>query len=89
MSSDNRNRELDEAVSGPHIESPDELDVGDGQLCWIDNHRLCGPDCKAFNMAADQGPDQCLILNRGGKAVESLIQIEHLIRARQSSVPKV
>lgn len=91
MGSDDRNRELDEAVSDPYIEKPDELDVGDGQMCWLDSNRMCGPDCKAFNLSAEQGPEQCLFLVRSGKATDAVIGIEQLIRQmlESNSVPKV
>jgi hypothetical protein len=70
-----RDRELEELerelgrVEAPYIHRPEELDLRDGMLCWLDGARVCGPDCVAYNPEetdergeALQGPNKCLPL---------------------------
>ena len=72
--SDDRDKELDELNKmfcasekpGPHIEHPDEKMVGSNGLCWIDVHRLCGPDCVAFgDPSAEEPMQRCSVLSIG------------------------
>ena len=61
-----RDQELDELqreLSQP-IEPPEEVGEGEGQTCFINQDRLCRPDCTAFNSYAElkQGPERCILL---------------------------
>jgi hypothetical protein len=71
----NRDKELDELEAElkaaaaaknatPYIEKPDQLDVGDGTACWIDQNRMCNPTCRAWDYEVQpaQGPDVCRAL---------------------------
>lgn len=62
-----RDEELDalqQALSTPYIETPDEMDVPTGGNCWLDQSRACRSDCVAFNtQRTSASPDsQCLHL---------------------------
>jgi len=68
----------------PHIERPDELDIGPGMLCWLDGTRVCGADCVSFNPEElDQhgdmleGPNKCLALfymgQQGAAAMSTIL----------------
>jgi hypothetical protein len=68
MTDANRDEELDELErelsQDPYIESPDEINEGEGQTCFLNQDRRCASDCTAYNVHADlaQGPDRCVIL---------------------------
>lgn len=80
---EDRDEELDglEAeLRQPFIESPEEIEEGKGQTCWVDANRACMPDCTAFNVYTDmpQGPERCvLIVYTANSAVQTqeLVQI--------------
>ena len=70
-STDDRDAELDglneELEDGPkHIHQPDDMDIGDGTMCFLNVERKCGADCTAFNWEIERGrrtaPNQCVIL---------------------------
>lgn len=46
----------------PYIEKPDELAVGDGSSCFLDQQRMCDADCRAYDPGADPGPARCTLL---------------------------
>ena len=63
-----RDQELDELerdlAAEPFIHRPDEIEEGKGQTCFLNENRMCEPDCTAFNVYADpqQGPERCILL---------------------------
>jgi hypothetical protein len=60
-------KELRSEPATPFIRRPEELDVKDGSLCWLNGHRVCGADCVAF--AGEEAPtpaERCMILNQFG-----------------------
>jgi len=73
-----RDKELDEIENDlrkatPYIERPEQLDIKEGSLCWLDGRRVCGADCVSFNVEAldDSGtatdePEKCLVLKYMG-----------------------
>lgn len=79
----------------PYIEEPDEIETKEGDACWINQVRICGPDCIAYNMDnADedggpiQGPTQCTLIVLAGQlsaGVSTLAQIKKQeMRSRQT-----
>lgn len=88
----------------PFIEEPEEIETREGDACWINHVRVCGPDCIAHNMdsvddtgAPIQGPTQCSLIVLAGQiasGVTSLVQLKKQdMRNRQTpsmpSPPKV
>ena len=88
----------------PYIEEPEEIETKDGDSCWINQARICGPDCIAFNLdnvdeggGPIQGPTQCTLIVLTGQlaaGVSTLAQIKKQeVKARQTPVapapPKV
>lgn len=65
-------RELTEEPKGtPYLEEPDEKNIADGSMCWLNVERMCGPECTAFNWELErhqrQGPNQCTVLYYAGQ----------------------
>jgi hypothetical protein len=82
----------------PFIEEPDEVETKEGDSCWINHARICGPDCIAYNLddvddggAPVQGPTRCTMIVLVGQlssAASALAQIKKQeMRSRQ--VPPV
>lgn len=62
----------------PHIESPDEMTPGQGALCFLDQHRVCGPDCASYIGENPLPSERCLVLSSLSGivlATDELIQI--------------
>ncbi len=84
-----RDDELDEAIRGakpdrPYIEKPDDLKVDVGGLCFLDRHRVCGPDCTAYaDPTAPTALERCVVLSF---AVDGLLLVEKLVRAPRRAV---
>lgn len=60
-----RDREIDELVKelkAPHIERPDELNIGPGAMCFLNQARLCGPDCAAYVGEEALPHERCYLL---------------------------
>lgn len=67
-----RDEELDafEKEQKRYIEKPEELSLTNGQICWLDAIRMCGPDCMAYNVEElnalgehVQGSQKCIVLS--------------------------
>lgn len=68
------NRELKQA-SSPYIEKPDELNVGENGMCFINADRFCNASCIAFYDADAAEPhNRCFILQSLGVSVTSLLK---------------
>lgn len=86
---------LDEVVAQlkgePYVESPDELGLKDGALCFLDALRVCGPSCMAYQVeefdekgVLIQGPSKCVVLDtmiRGAQV--TLLKSENATRRSQ------
>ena len=80
----------------PYIEEPDEIETKEGDSCWINQGRICGPDCVAHNPDAEdsdggpvQGPTQCTLIVLAGQlasGVSTLAQIKKQ-EARSKQTP--
>lgn len=48
---ENFQRELEKDIrsADPYLHKPDQLKVQDGETCWLDQARICGADCMAYN----------------------------------------
>ena len=68
-----RDKELDdlerELRGDPYLYAPDDVEVRDGMACWLDEGRVCGPICVAYNTeetdengVAYSAADRCLVL---------------------------
>lgn len=67
------------------IETPDEKQLLDGEICWHNSQRVCGADCIAFNVeqldeygSPVQGPTKCIfivLLGQLGQSGSSLVQL--------------
>lgn len=55
---------LEAELRQPYVESPEEIQEGKGQTCWLNMDRPCMPDCTAYNVYTDlpQGPERCTII---------------------------
>lgn len=63
----------------PYIEPPDELDDDhekNGLNCFLNDTRVCGPDCMAYTTAASESP----YLNDQQKHCVAIVGIERLGR---------
>lgn len=57
--------DLEKELRGkPFVHEPDELNIPEGAVCWLNMDRLCRGDCIAFNIGADaaSGPERCMLL---------------------------
>jgi hypothetical protein len=79
-----RDRELNELMGElkkpmPYIEEPDEKNVDIGGACFLDQQRVCGPDCTAFtDPYAPTAAERCTILtsmNTGLELLQDLVQL--------------
>jgi len=88
----------------PYIAEPDEIETKEGDACWINHVRVCGPDCVAYNLdsvdeagSPVQGPTQCSLIVLAGQmasGVTALVQLKKQdMRGKQVSAmpapPKV
>lgn len=83
----------------PHIEGPEEIEVRNGEACWINHIRVCGADCIAYNIdevdeagSPVQGPTKCMIIVLGGQVASelgALVQLKQraLKQAQTSASP--
>lgn len=55
---------LEEELGQPFVHEPEELDIGEGQTCFLNQDRRCMSDCTSYNLYADvpQGPERCVLL---------------------------
>jgi hypothetical protein len=70
----------------PFIEEPDEIEAKEGDACWLNHARICGPDCIAHNIDSFdeagfpvQGPTQCSLIVLAGQlasGVTALVQLK-------------
>jgi hypothetical protein len=76
----------DQKPGAPFIAKPDEIDVQNGEACWLNSVRVCGADCIAFNIdetdengAPVQGPTKCTLIVLAGQVasgVTALVQLK-------------
>lgn len=70
----------------PHIAKPDEIDLQNGEACWLNSVRVCGADCIAYNVdetdehgSPVQGPTKCTLIVLGGQiasGIGALVQLK-------------
>lgn len=81
----------------PFLEEPDEIETKEGDSCWINHMRICGPDCIAYNPdsfdeagSPVQGPTQCSLIVLTGQlasGVTALVQIKKQEARSKQSAP--
>lgn len=80
------NKLMHELKDTPFIEKPDRIDVDVGGACFLNQDRVCGPDCTAFGDAeAPTAAERCTILsgmNTGLELLQDLIQLSKRSSAR-------
>lgn len=65
----------------PHLEKPDTVQLGEGDVCFLDKSRPCNGSCAAYQ----QGPnaqDRCVIL-------ENIIGAKQLLRDIAGSLENI
>lgn len=72
MTEKSRDEKLDEVereLRDPYLYEPDVKKLAPGMTCFLNQDRVCGTDCMAFNTDevdgqgnAIDGPDRCLLL---------------------------
>ena len=62
----------------PHIEEPDEMDDDNrnGLVCFLNDQRICRPDCMAFTTEGSESP----YLNDQQKHCMLIVSVERLAR---------
>lgn len=99
MSRDEDLDELERDLKRPFIHEPDVKDRAPGMECWLDQTRVCGPACMAYNTdEIDEkgnvvdGPDRCLILfslgAQGAAATLGIAASVGVIKRAQEAVMK-
>lgn len=85
-----------ELRADPYIHEPDTKDLKQGMECWLDQTRMCGAACMAYNVDdidedgnVIDGPDRCLVLQstsaQGAAAVLAVTaSIASLSRAQRA-----
>jgi hypothetical protein len=61
--------DLEKDLRRPYLHEPDSKPITRGMECWLDQTRMCGAACMAYNIdevddegRAIDGPDRCLVL---------------------------
>lgn len=90
QSTDERDTELSgldkELADDPHIHRPDDIKIGDGTMCWLNQERMCGGDCTAFNWEMrGESPNQCVILYHMGAMGSGAIGFIHSLNLSKRS----
>lgn len=87
---DDRDKDLDDlqqdlkkriAQPGPHIERPDELDMGQNGICWRDRNRGCTAACIAYNAGEPEEPEpamRCTLIKQKETTNQLLLRLVHL-----------
>lgn len=87
-----RDTELDELTkalrAAPHIEKPDELEPEVGAFCFMQAHRICGPQCAAYAGDAPTPPERCTIIGALALLPE-LIQLARAPRPQRAGAPVI
>lgn len=88
---DERDQELDnleQELRQPYIESPEEIEEGMGQTCWLNMDRQCMPDCTAYNVFTDmpQGPERCVLIVY---AANSAVQTQELVQITKKAASQL
>lgn len=85
-------------AKAPVIEKPDDGPIADGSVCWLDQNRICGPECIAFNHdslgveteGVRQGSNQCVILavmaQQGSAALVTIRKSRLEIQAQEDRI---
>ncbi len=75
---------LEQELRAPFVHKPDKMNVADGAMCWINDQRMCGPDCKAFNVlgvgiddadVAVQAHMECVLLAAATSQATGMVQL--------------
>lgn len=68
-----------QSPGAPFIAEPSEIEVRNGEACWLNHIRVCGADCIAFNIeevdevgSPVQGPTKCTLIVLGGQVASEL-----------------
>jgi hypothetical protein len=63
----------------PYVAPPDDIEIGEGETCFLNARRVCAADCVAFNIdevdeggGVVQGPTKCTLIVLGGQIASSL-----------------
>lgn len=81
---------LEQELRGtPFVEKPDDLPITDGSSCFLDKERLCGPDCRAYDIEVDppQGPQVCTLLTSMmdlGAGIQPFVEIARTLRKQRA-----
>ncbi len=91
MSTD-RDKELDEVqrdLGRPYIHEPDEKEIGQGAMCFLDRERLCGPDCASYIGENPLPHERCLILSSFSGVVLAVDELIQIRKERAQRAPSV
>ncbi len=68
-----------QSPGSPYLEEPAEIELRNGEACWINHIRVCGADCIAYNIdevdtagSPVQGPTKCMLIVLGGQMASEL-----------------
>lgn len=87
---------MDEQVHHPEMKECPEPPKGNGLTCWLNQDRLCGPDCMAFsNPPMAKGAEyankqwaNCIVLvSMHQESKHAAILAQHLVRAANTPAP--
>lgn len=85
--------ELDREL-GTYIHKPDKMNVQDGESCWLDQARICGPDCVAFNVDGvgiepeqeTQGHTKCVVLASQSSNLITIAKLSASLRKSEQTL---
>jgi hypothetical protein len=73
-----------------YVQKPEQIEVKDGETCWMNQVRVCGPDCIAFNRdeidehgSPVQGPTKCTLIVLAGQLGAGMTALVQLTQKAQ------
>lgn len=72
---DDLRKELRQAGAAPHVERPDELEMGQNGICWRDRNRGCTAACVAFGDADEPDPAMRCTLIKQRETTNRLLKV--------------